>query len=280
MEHERTIKQKDDEIRRLQQENQQKDDEIRRLQQENLEKTREAEREQQKAAVERAAKEATEAARLTLQKQLTDERHSLREAQKKATETEISLRNQMSVLRSQVHRVAESQNIDPVGSQASNETQGAALLRPQVGDGMESQVDAMLGRRIRKPRSLKQQAKPASAMLSSHPAKGGQPQQTPISVSSAPSPGVKRDTRQSFADIMAAVSSPQGSDDATTAARREQAVKAPLGWTDEMTETVKAMQGEETAFIEETVKGVHGFVTEDTEGLEKWLQKLESDFRA
>lgn len=254
-----------------------KGDEIRRLQEHNHAKTREAGREQVKAAAEKAATEAAEGVRLALQKQLDDERQSSRQAQEKATKTENDLRNQVAVLESQVNKVAESQNMDPVGSQSSTESEEAAILLPQVDAATEAQKEAILSREIRKPRSLKQQAKPVSAMPPSAPASSvqtgtpmSQPQQTPI----------RKDFRPSFADIMASVTSPKASINATTPVAPKQAINAPAGWTDDMTETVKAMEGEDMAFIEETVKGLHGFETTDAEGLKKWLHKLQSDFRA
>lgn len=254
-----------------------KDCEIRRLQQDNHAEAREAGREQERAAVEKAAKEAVEGVRLALQKQLDAERQSSRQAQEKATKTENDLRNQVGVLKSQVKKVAESQNIDAVETQTSKEPEKAAALFPEVDAATDAQREAMLRREIRKPRSLRQQAKPVSAMPPSAPASSsqtrrpiGQPQQAPV----------RKDFRPSFADLLASVGPPKASVDATTAVAPEQAISAPTGWTDDMTELVKAMEGEDIEFIKETIKGLHGFETTDVEGFKKWLHKLQSDFRA
>ena len=253
-----------------------KDCEIRRLQQGNAAEARKAGREQERAAVEEAAKQAAEGVRLALQKQLDAERQSSRQAQEKATKTENDLRNQVGVLKSQVKKVAESQIIDPVDTQTSKEPEKAAALFPEVDAATDAQREVMPRREIRKPRSLRQQAKPVSAMPPSAPASSsqigrpiGQPQQTPV----------RKDFRPSFADLLASVGPPKASVDATTAVAPEQAISAPTGWTDDMTEIVKAMEGEDIEFIEETIKGLHGFETTDVEGLKKWLHKLQSDFR-
>lgn len=47
-----------------------------------------------------------------------------------------------------------------------------------------------------------------------------------------------------------------------------------------MTETMSVMHGRDVACIEETVKRLHGFETEKSNGLGKWLRKPQSDFRA
>lgn len=253
-----------------------KDVEIHRLRQEHHAKAGEAVKEQEKAAAKKAATDAAEGVRLALQKQLDDERQSSRQAQEKATKTENDLRNEIDALKSQVNKVAKSQNMDPVGSQSGKEPEEAEVLFPQVDAATDAQKEAISRREIRKPRSLRQQAKPVSAVPPPAPAPSdqtgrsmGQPQQTPI----------KKDFRPSFADIMASVTSPRASVGATTAVAPEQAINAPVGWTNDMTETVKAMEGEDMEYIEETVKGLYGFETTDVEGLKKWLHKLQSDFR-
>ena len=47
----------------------------------------------------------------------------------------------------------------------------------------------------------------------------------------------------------------------------------------EMIETVKVVHGEDVTCIEETVKRLHGFETENSEDWEEWLKKLQSDFQ-
>lgn len=49
-----------------------------------------------------------------------------------------------------------------------------------------------------------------------------------------------------------------------------------------MTETVRHMlqQGDEIEFIEELVKAMYDFQPDDTQCLEKWLRKLQSDHKA
>ena len=90
--------------------------------------------ERDKAAMEKAAEEAAESVRQTLQKQLDDERRSSWEAQEKATRTENELRNEAGVLRSQVNNFEKSHSTDPAGSEAGKEVQIAEELFKQAND--------------------------------------------------------------------------------------------------------------------------------------------------
>lgn len=298
VEHERIVREKDDEIRRLHQEHEANTREAGREQEEaaaekaareasegvrlalqkQLDDERQSSRQaQEKAAAEEAAREASEGVRLVLQKQLDDERQSSLQALKKATKTEYNLRNEIGALKSQLNKVAEPQNTDPVSTQSGKEPEEAAALFPQADAATDAQKEAISRREIRKPRSLRQQAKPVSAVLpsaqalSSQPGKSiGQPQQTPI----------KKDFRSPFADILASVAPPKAPVDTPTAVAPEQAINAPVGWTNDMTEMVKAMEFEDMDFIEETVKAMYGFDTANDEGLKKWLHKLLNDLPA
>ena len=55
----------------------------------------------------------------------------------------------------------------------------------------------------------------------------------------------------------------------------------PVGWTEEMTDTVKSAYNDTIEGIELTVMMVHvHFKTQDEKGLHNWLKKLQSDFKA
>ena len=138
-EHEKMIKEKNEEINRLrlneQNEQQHKiavENAVGKIIEEAKGKIGELERD--KADIEKAAEEAVESVRQTLQKQLDDERRSSWEAQEKATRTEKELRNETDVLRSQVNNVEKSPSTDPAGSEAGKEAQMAEELFKQAND--------------------------------------------------------------------------------------------------------------------------------------------------
>ena len=157
-EHEMIVKEKDEEILRLQQAVQlqdqwrqsatehetivkEKDEEIRRLQQAvktakdgEIAKNREIEEEQAKVADEKAAKDAANAEKMTLQHQLDDERQASRVVQDKATETETSMRNEIIALKSEGSKVDEPQSHDLASNQTNKEAQEVAVLRIQASD--------------------------------------------------------------------------------------------------------------------------------------------------
>ena len=139
-EHEKMIKEKNEEIDRLRL-NEQNYDNQHKIAVENavgkiIEEARGkiGELERDKADIEKAAEEAVESVRQTLQKQLDDERRSSWEAQEKATRTEKELRNEMDVLRSQVNNVEKSHSTDPAGPEAGKEAQIAEELFKQAND--------------------------------------------------------------------------------------------------------------------------------------------------
>ena len=138
-EHEKMIKEKNEEINRLrlnEQNEQQHKIAVENAVGKSIEeaKGKIGELERDKADLEKAAEEAVESIRQTLQKQLDDERRSSWEAQEKATRTEKELRNEMDVLRSQVNNVEKSNNTDPAGPEAGKEAQIAEELFKQAND--------------------------------------------------------------------------------------------------------------------------------------------------
>ena len=114
----------------------------------------------------------------------------------------------------------------------------------------------------------------------------------------------KRDQRQSFMSLMASVS-PAPAIQAQRAPRQELAAggqplvsgalgnnprpvsprrpiripQMPVGWTDEMTETVRFYHRDPIDTIDQNVRMAHEFDPQDGEGYFEWLKKLQSDFR-
>ena len=129
-EYEKVVMEKDEEIRRLQKAVQiAKDGEIA--------KHREFEEEHAKVAAEKAAKDAADKEKMTLQHQLDDERQASRDMQDKATETETKLRNEIIALKSEVSKAEETQSHSLVSNQTSKEAQEVAVLLGQANDANE-----------------------------------------------------------------------------------------------------------------------------------------------
>ena len=126
-EYERIVKEKDEKILRLQ-------EAVKIAKDGEVAKNREIEEEQAKVANEKAAKDAADSARMTLQHQLDDERQASRDAQDKATETETNMRNELIALKSKVSKTEERQSHDLASNQTSKEAQEVALLRIQTND--------------------------------------------------------------------------------------------------------------------------------------------------
>ena len=81
-----------------------------------------------------AAKFSEESVRQTLQKQLDDERQTSRQALERATKTENDLRAEMHSLKSQVEKVAETQNSHPASVERSQNAQAMELLDKEASD--------------------------------------------------------------------------------------------------------------------------------------------------
>ena len=129
-EYEKIVMEKDEEIRRLQQA-------IQTAKDGESAKRREFEEEQAKVAAEKAAKDAADTEKMTLQHQLDDERQTSRDMQDKATETETNLRNEIIALKSEVSKVEETQSHSLVSNQTSKEAQEVAVLLVQANDANE-----------------------------------------------------------------------------------------------------------------------------------------------
>ena len=153
-----TVMEKDEEIMRLRQEVQladerrqtatdyekifqEKDAEIGRLQQAvelakqgEIAKNRAMEAVQAQVAVEKAAKDAADAQKITLQHQLDDDRQAFQVAQDKATETETNMRNEIIALKSEGSKVAEPHSDNPASDQTSKGAQEVAVLCAQAND--------------------------------------------------------------------------------------------------------------------------------------------------
>ena len=133
-EYERIVKEKDEEILRLQ-------EAVKIAKDGEVAKNREIEEEQAKVADEKAAKDAADSAKTTLQHQLDDERQASRNAQVKATETETNMRNELIALKSEVSKAEERQSHDLASNQTSKEAQDVALLRIQTNDANNLLLD-------------------------------------------------------------------------------------------------------------------------------------------
>ena len=135
-EHERMIMERNEEIHRLQSNEQNYENHnktaVKDAVGEVMEKAKGkiGELERDKVAIEQAAGGAVE----TLQKQLDEERRSSREAKEKATKTENELRNEMDILKSQVNDVEKSHSTDPAGSEVGKDAQIAEELVTQAND--------------------------------------------------------------------------------------------------------------------------------------------------
>lgn len=62
--------------------------------------------------------------------------------------------------------------------------------------------------------------------------------------------------------------------------KRGSAPKMPVGWTAEMTAAVKGSYLDDVEFVADTVKAIYSLQTDDDEELEKWVEKLQSDYKA
>ena len=261
-EHEAIVKKKEEEVRRLRQDAQDAKDAA------DI-KSRETEREQKNTAVEKAAQKPAQGQNSDSIATLTD---------KEASEAEVRLSQ---------------------ANQALNTNEN-----PQKGSVFQELHTAnRLGRDILTPRAPRRLAKPRSSMLPSssmtNPQDGSatnvdqqrnempQPQNDPQTsgipqnnVSTSPSTGAEKDFRQPFADILASLDTPKVSDSVTTVAPPEQAITAPLGWTDEMTMRARDMDGEDIEYIAIVLQEVDGLTTNDEAGLQKWLEKISADFHA
>ena len=119
--HEKIVKGKDEQIRRLQQE---KDRETTKIQEI---------KEQAKVAAEKATKDAADTMQ-TLQHQLDTERQASQDAKDKATETETKLRNKMMALESEASKIEERQSHNLVSNQTDKEAQEKARLLVQANE--------------------------------------------------------------------------------------------------------------------------------------------------
>ena len=212
--HENTVKETDEEIRRLQ-------EAVRLAKDGEVAKDRRLEGEQKKAADEKRAKDAANAARTTLQHQLDDERQASRDARAKAVETETEMRKEIMALKSEASKVEERQAHNLVSNQASKEAQEKAVPLVQANDGIPRE------RVIRKPRALKRPDKPSSGMLAQPISTSGQAgndlgQSQQTHGPSAPQPMPQRDQRRPFLDLLASVT-PTSAIEVEAAPRQEPA---------------------------------------------------------
>ena len=174
---------------------------------------------QKKAADERTAKDAANAAKTTLQHQLDKEKQASRDARAQATETETKMRNEIKALKLELSKGEERQAHNPVSNQTRREAQEKPV--PFV----QANAEIPHERVIRTPRALKRPDKPGSGMLAQNISTGGQAgngfgqsQQTHGPVASQPEPN--RDSRRPFLDLSASVTPTSAID---TAPRQEPA---------------------------------------------------------
>lgn len=95
-----------------------------------LTKNREITEEQEKVAAEKNAKDAADAERMKLQRELDNERQTSQDAQDKATETETKMRNEILTLKSEVRKAEHGQLHDS----ASNDGKELEALLAQAND--------------------------------------------------------------------------------------------------------------------------------------------------
>ena len=125
--HQDTVREKDEEIRRLEQA-------VQTAKEGEVAKNEEIKEEKAKVADQKAAKDAADAEKMTLQHQLDDERQASRAARDKASETETNMRKEIIALKSQGSKAEQPQSHDIVSNETSKDAQERAVLLVQANE--------------------------------------------------------------------------------------------------------------------------------------------------